>query len=69
MQPARWSFIEVTASTTFGFLVAMFTNAVVFPAFGYALPLITNIYITIVYTIVSILRSYIFRRVFNRISG
>lgn len=68
MQSKRWSAAEVVSSTLFGFIVAMLTNAVVFPFFGYNLPFVTNINITIVYTLVSILRSYVFRRVFNRIS-
>ena len=67
-QPRRHSMIEVTLSTLCGYVIALGTQAVVFPLYGIEIPHSANFEIAAIFTVVSIIRSYFFRRVFNRIS-
>ena len=49
-----------------GYGVALVSQLVVFPIFGINVPLSTNLAIGACFTVISIARSYIVRRVFNR---
>lgn len=60
------SFIEAWASTVIGFVMSMVLSAVVFPAFGHAFTLMQNFWITLIFTVASIIRGYGVRRLFNR---
>ena len=61
------SLIEATANTTSGFIVALLLQTyVINPLFGLSLSGSENILITVIYTVVSIARSYVWRRVFNK---
>jgi hypothetical protein len=59
------SAIETILSTLIGFGVALLTQIVVFPWFGFNPPLHENVMISVVFTIVSIVRGYCVRRLFN----
>lgn len=62
----RWqSLLEVTSSTTLGFLVALATQLVVFPLFNLETTFVQDLKIAFIFTAVSILRSYLVRRLFN----
>lgn len=63
------SFIEAWASTVIGFIMSMVLSAVVFPAFGHAFTLMQNFWITLIFTVASIIRTYMIRRWFNSFSG
>lgn len=63
------SLIETLASTAVGFGIAIGTQIVVFPMFGMHPDLSANLGITTVFTVVSILRGYCVRRLFNWIGG
>lgn len=63
------SFIEAWASTVIGFVMSMVLSAVVFPAFGHAFTLMQNFWITLIFTVASILRGYLIRRWFNSLYG
>lgn len=67
MQQSRIeSFIEATMNTMSGFVVAFFVwQCWVAPMFGFNLPLSTNFWITSIFTVVSVVRSYVWRRFFN----
>lgn len=58
-------FIETMANVFIGLVVSVIANHFVFPAFGFALSASANIQISIVYTIISIIRQYVLRRWFN----
>ena len=66
MQSRRASLIESLANVAIGFAVSMVLSAVVFPAFGHAFTLAQNFWITAIFTVASIARSYAVRRMFNR---
>jgi uncharacterized membrane protein (DUF485 family) len=59
------SALEVGSSIAFGFIIAYVTNILVLPAFGYAVTLADAAGIGVIFTAVSIVRSYAFRRLFN----
>lgn len=59
------SLAETTVSMFVGFWLSVAVQAVVFPMFGYTLPLHSNMAIVAIFTIVSMIRSYALRRIFN----
>ena len=67
MQTRRFSFLESLVNVGIGYGVAVLTQVVVFPLFGIRVPLRDNLTIGAVFTVISIVRSYTVRRVFNGI--
>ena len=65
MQSKKMSLLEVSCSTLVGFIVALLTQLIVFPLYGIEPHLSQDLQIALIFTVVSIIRSYIFRRVFN----
>lgn len=65
MQTRFQSLIEVAANVSSGFVVAWLTGLWVYPFLGYHVSAETNTEITIIFTVVSVARSYLWRRWFN----
>lgn len=65
MQTKKQSLIEVVTSTTLGFIISLIATFSILPLLGIASTPIKNIKLTIFFTAISILRSYIIRRMFN----
>jgi hypothetical protein len=59
------SMIESGMNTLIGYGVALASQIVVFPLFDIHVPLTTNLWIGLWFTIISLVRSYIIRRWFN----
>lgn len=59
------SLMETVLSTTIGFVVALVTQWLVFPLFGFRPALVENLAITAIFTVVSILRQFFVRRAFE----
>lgn len=59
------SFVESLCNVAIGYGVALVTQMVVFPWFGITVSLSDNVAIGLIFTVVSIVRSYVLRRVFN----
>jgi hypothetical protein len=66
-QPRLFSLIESVANVAIGFGVALATQIAVFPLFGIHVRLSDQLGIAAIFTVVSIARSYMVRRLFNRI--
>ena len=66
-QSKRMSLIESIVGTFIGLLVALLTQMIVFPMYGLEVTLIENFEIGFIFTLVSLIRSYIVRRVFNHL--
>ena len=66
MQSKTSSMIEALLNTASGFVISVITSALVFPLFGVNLPIASNMAIVAVFTVVSIVRSYFWRRFFNK---
>jgi hypothetical protein len=66
MQQSRaMSLLETGLSTGIGLGVALGTQLIVFPWFGFSPPLTTNMLITGIFTVVSIARQFLVRRLFE----
>ena len=59
------SLIEALVNVALGMVISVLLSLVVYPAFGHAFTLAQNIGITVIFTVASILRSYVVRRWFN----
>ena len=66
MQSKRMSIIEVLTNIGCGYIISVIANLLVLPLFGLNVTLGDSISIGIIFTVISIVRSYIFRRIFNR---
>lgn len=60
------SFVESVTNVVIGYTVALLTQILVFPLFDINIPMSDNVLIGIIFTFVSIARSYIIRRFFNK---
>ena len=65
MQSKRMSFVESLANVFLGWLVAFIFQLVVFPLVNIHVDLATNFEISVYFTIISLIRSYTLRRLFN----
>lgn len=61
------SAIESATNVAVGFFVALLAQILVFPIFGIYVPMQDNILIGAIFTAVSLIRSYILRRLFEAI--
>lgn len=68
-QTRTHSAIESIANTAIGYGISLLTQLAVFPLFGIHVSLVQNMWIGVIFTIVSLARSYILRRVFNHWSS
>ncbi len=68
MQTKTMSLIETITNIVVGYLIALGVQLLIFPPLGVHLDLHQNIAIALVFTVASILRSYVLRRVFNRLA-
>jgi hypothetical protein len=64
-QRSLHSLVEALLNTASGFIVSMGVGPVVFPLFNFHPTLAENTAIVAIYTAISIVRSYIWRRLFN----
>jgi hypothetical protein len=64
-QPRLMSLVEAVANVIVGFGLAVATQVVVFPLFGLEASLAENLTIGGIFTLVSVARSYLLRRVFE----
>lgn len=60
------SAVEAVTSTMVGFIVSLALTLTVLPAFGYNVTSKHAWFITAIYTVASISRGYLVRRVFNK---
>ena len=65
MQTRLMSLVESAANIVVGYGVAVMTQLLVFPLFGLAVSLGENLMIGLIFTVVSLARSYALRRLFN----
>jgi len=66
-QSRRMSLVEAVANVAIGYFVAVVAQLVVFPLFGLHASLADNLLIGALFTVVSIVRSYALRRLFEEI--
>lgn len=62
------SALESATNVEVGYAVAMLTQALVFPIFGFYASAAEHAGIALIFTVVSLVRSYALRRLFNHFS-
>lgn len=68
MQSKIGSFIESLVNILIGFGIALGSQLLIFPLYGVHISMHDNVMITVWFTLISIMRSYTLRRLFNRIT-
>lgn len=61
------SAIESVVNVAIGYSVAVTAQIIIFPLYGLNVPLHDNLQIGVLFTIISLIRSYCIRRFFNRL--
>jgi len=59
------SFMEAVTNTAIGFGIALLTWAIIAHVYGIPMTMSTNLQITGIFTVVSIVRQYVLRRIFD----
>ncbi len=65
-QKRRHSAAEAVMNVLIGLSISVAANALIFPLFGFHPNPRQNISISLIYTAISLVRSYLLRRLFNR---
>lgn len=65
MQTRLSSLVEAVANTAIGFLISLVVSVLVLPHYGVPANLKTNLEITLIFTVTSVIRSYVLRRYWN----
>lgn len=68
-QSRTMSLVETCTSIGIGFVVSVIITAIVMPLYGHDVTFSQNIQITLIFTVASIVRGYLVRRVFVRLFG
>jgi len=58
---------EAATNVAIGYLVSVIANIIVLPIFGYDVTIADSFAIGFAFTVISLARSYVLRRIFNRI--
>lgn len=64
-QTRKQSAIEAVANVVIGFSINFTANATLFPLFGWAISVEQNLGLGVLYTLISLARSYCLRRFYN----
>lgn len=66
MQTKSSSFKEAALNTSIGFVISLITQVVTSNLYGAEFTLFQNLQITAIFTVISLVRSYVIRRWFNK---
>ena len=69
MQSKRNSALEAATNVLIGYLVSVLANVLILPLFDYNVTIGDSFAIGLAFTAVSLARSYVLRRLFNRLEG
>lgn len=65
MQSKKQSLIETLISVFLGWLIGVILNLTVLPLFDYNITVTDSLLVSLIFTAISVIRSYIIRRFFN----
>jgi NhaP-type Na+/H+ or K+/H+ antiporter len=68
-QSKRGSAYEALTNIAVGYGINFLANLLVFPLFGLSISIEQNLKIGIIYTFISLVRSYLLRRIYNSIKN
>lgn len=66
-QTKKQSFIEIMTNTVVGFLISVVVQLIIYPVLEIEVSIGENLTITTIFVVIGIVRSYVMRRIFNRI--
>ena len=67
MQSKKNSVFEAMSNVAIGYFVSVMANILILPIFGYEVTIADSFGIGIAFTLVSLARSYVLRRIFNKV--
>tara|TARA_R110001632_G_scaffold208893_1_gene333348 strand:+ start:45 stop:266 length:222 start_codon:yes stop_codon:yes gene_type:complete len=67
MQSKKNSAFEAMSNVAIGYFVSVMANILILPIFGYDVTIADSFGIGIAFTLVSLARSYVLRRIFNKV--
>ena len=65
MQTKRQSLIETLTSVFVGWLIGVILNLTVLPLFDYNITVVDSLLVSLIFTVISVVRGYLIRRFFN----
>ena len=65
MQNKAQSLIETLTNVSIGYVISFIANMTVLPMFGYDINITDGFWISMIFTIISVIRGYVVRRWFN----
>ena len=65
MQTKRQSLVETLTSVFVGWLIGVILNLTILPLFDYNITVVDSLWVSLIFTAVSVIRSYVIRRFFN----
>jgi hypothetical protein len=68
MQLKKHSLFEAVTNIIVGYTINLLANMVIFPLWGWTISLKQNIEIGVIYTVISLIRSYCLRRAFTHLT-
>jgi hypothetical protein len=68
-QPKSHSLMEAIVNILIGYSINLGVQLLVFPLFHIHIPLSSNIGIGLIFTVISLVRSYLLRRIFDRFTA
>ena len=69
MQTKKQSLIETLTSVFVGWLIGVILNLTILPLFDYNITIVDSLWVSLIFTIVSVIRGYVIRRWFNSKEG
>lgn len=69
MQSKRQSLIETLTSVFVGWLIGVILNLTILPLFDYNITVVDSLWVSLIFTVVSVIRGYVIRRWFNSKEG
>ena len=65
MQTKRQSLIETLTSVFVGWFIGVILNLTVLPLFDYNITVVDSLLVSLIFTVISVVRGYLIRRFFN----
>ena len=65
MQTKRQSLIETLTSVFVGWLIGVILNLTILPLFDYNITVVDSLWVSLIFTVISVIRGYVIRRFFN----
>ena len=65
MQSKRQSLIETLTSVFAGWLIGVILNLTILPLFNYNITVVDSLWVSLIFTVISVVRGYLIRRFFN----